>query len=120
MEIREERKRVGGVNTQLKQTYIEFDVGWKVWCTRVVLKNINGRLCNVKHRVQSREATIRISIATFLLGPKEEALVKAPPEFVDSEHPRLCVPFTYEDYRKLILSTKLHAGEVLALMRTPS
>ncbi|XP_068344000.1 2-oxoglutarate-dependent dioxygenase DAO-like [Pyrus communis] len=80
----------------------------------------NGRLCNVKHRVQSTEATIRISIATFLLGPKEEALVKAPLEFVDSEHPRIYVPFTYEDYRKLILSTKLHAGEVLALMRTPS
>ncbi|KAB2634246.1 2-oxoglutarate-dependent dioxygenase DAO-like [Pyrus ussuriensis x Pyrus communis] len=80
----------------------------------------NGRLCNVKHKVQCKEATIRISIATFLLGPKKEAIVEAPAEFVDSEHPRLYVPFTYEDYRKLRLSTKLQAGEALALMRTPS
>ncbi|CAN6563549.1 unnamed protein product [Malus baccata var. baccata] len=78
----------------------------------------NGRLCNVKHRVQCREATIRISIATFLLGPREKAVVEAPPEFVDSEHPRLYVPFSYEDYRKLRLSTKLQAGEALALVRT--
>ncbi|TQD89066.1 hypothetical protein C1H46_025354 [Malus baccata] len=80
----------------------------------------NGRLCNVKHRVQCREATIRISIATFLLGPREKAVVEAPPEFVDSEHPQLYVPFSYEDYRKLRLSTKLQAGEALALVRTPS
>ncbi|KAM1361609.1 hypothetical protein EV2_027485 [Malus domestica] len=80
----------------------------------------NGRLCNVKHRVQCREATIRISIATFLLGPREKEVVEAPPEFVDSEHPRLYVPFSYEDYRKLRLSTKLQAGEALALVRTPS
>ncbi|KAM7523925.1 hypothetical protein LguiA_013827 [Lonicera macranthoides] len=77
----------------------------------------NGRLCNVKHRVQCREATIRVSIATFLLGPKEEE-VEPPLELVDSEHPRLYVPFTYEDYRKLRVSTKLHAGEALALVRT--
>ncbi|RXH85961.1 hypothetical protein DVH24_017014 [Malus domestica] len=69
----------------------------------------NGRLCNVKHRVQCREATTRVLIATFLLVPKEEA-VEALPEFVDSKYPRLYVPFTYEDYRKLRLSTKMRAG----------
>lgn len=73
----------------------------------------------MKHRVQCREATIRVSIATFLLGPKEEE-VEPPLELVDSEHPRLYVPFTYEDYRKLRLSTNLHAGEALALVRTKS
>ncbi|ONH97413.1 hypothetical protein PRUPE_7G188800 [Prunus persica] len=78
----------------------------------------NGRLCNVRHRVQCREATIRVSIATFLLGPKDQEAVEAPPEFVDSEHPRLYVPFTYEDYRKLRLSSKLQAGEALAVLRT--
>ncbi|KAK3034167.1 hypothetical protein RJ639_034307 [Escallonia herrerae] len=77
----------------------------------------NGRLCNVKHRVQCKEATTRLSIASFLLGPKE-ATVEPPPELVDSEHPQLYVPFTYEDYRKLRLSTKLQAGEALALVRT--
>ena len=74
----------------------------------------------MKHRVQCREATIRFSISTFLLGPKEEAVVEAPAEFVDSEHPRLYVPFTYEDYRKLRFSANLHAGEAHALVRTSS
>ncbi|GKV30250.1 hypothetical protein SLEP1_g39082 [Rubroshorea leprosula] len=76
----------------------------------------NGRLCNVRHRVQCKEAAIRVSIATFLLGPKEET-VEAPEELVDAEHPRLYVPFTYEEYRKLRLSTKLRAGEALELVR---
>lgn len=79
----------------------------------------NGRFHNVKHRVQCNEATIRISIATFFLGPKE-GFVEAPPELVDSEHPRLYVPFTYEDYRKLRISTKMQAGEALELLRDKS
>ncbi|KAF7135781.1 hypothetical protein RHSIM_Rhsim08G0024600 [Rhododendron simsii] len=72
----------------------------------------NGRFRNVKHRVQCKEATIRLSIASFLLGPKE-ALVEAPPELVDSEHPRLYVPFTYKDYRMLRISNNFSAGEAL-------
>lgn len=79
----------------------------------------NGRWCNVRHRVQCKEATIRVSIATFLLGPKEE-VVEAPQKFVDSEHPRLFAPITYEDYRKLRFSTKLQAGEALALVHATS
>ncbi|GLT82483.1 hypothetical protein SLE2022_008490 [Rubroshorea leprosula] len=71
----------------------------------------NGRLFNVKHRVQCKEAAVRVSIATFLLGPKEAA-VEAPPELVDAEHPRLYVPFTYEEYRKLRISSKCAAGTV--------
>ncbi|KAF8029218.1 hypothetical protein BT93_E1778 [Corymbia citriodora subsp. variegata] len=79
----------------------------------------NGRWCNVRHRVQCKEATIRVSIATFLLGPKKE-VVEAPREFVDSEHPRLFAPITYEDYRKLRISKELQAGEALALVRASS
>ncbi|KAK3223424.1 hypothetical protein Dsin_010449 [Dipteronia sinensis] len=79
----------------------------------------NGRLHNVRHRVQCKEAAIRVSIATFLLGPKEAA-VEAPDEFVNSEHPRLYIPITYEDYRKMRLSTKLQAGEALELVRSHS
>ncbi|KAG5223127.1 adventitious rooting related oxygenase family protein [Salix suchowensis] len=78
----------------------------------------NGRFRNVQHRVQCKEAAIRISIASFLLAGGEE--VEAPPELVDSEHPRLYVPFTYEDYRKLRLATKLQAGEALELKRIES
>lgn len=72
----------------------------------------------MQHRVQCKEATVRISIASFLLAGGEE--VEAPPELVDSEHPRLYVPFTYEDYRKLRLATKLQAGEALELKRIGS
>ncbi|KAL3723577.1 hypothetical protein ACJRO7_035711 [Eucalyptus globulus] len=79
----------------------------------------NGRWCNVRHRVQCKEATTRVSIATFLLGPKEE-VVEAPQKFVDSENPRLFAPITYEDYRKLRFSTKLQAGEALALVHATS
>lgn len=79
----------------------------------------NGRLLNVKHRVQCKESAIRVSIATFLLGPKEAA-VEAPAEFVDAEHPRLYIPITFEDYRKLRQSTKLQAGEALELVRSHS
>lgn len=77
----------------------------------------NGRFCNVKHRVQCKEACIRVSIASFLLGPKEEA-VEAPPELVDSDNPRQFLPFTYEEYRKLRISTELQAGEALQFVRT--
>lgn len=73
----------------------------------------------MKHRVQCKEASIRVSIASFLLGPKGEA-VEAPSELVDDEHPRLYVPFSYEDYRKIRLSTKLQAGEALELVRAPA
>ncbi|MCL7049167.1 hypothetical protein MKW94_020208 [Papaver nudicaule] len=76
----------------------------------------NGQFCNVRHRVQCKQAAIRISIALFLLGPKE-AMVEAPQEFVDSNNPRLFKPFTYEYIRKLRLSTGKHAGEALELMR---
>lgn len=73
----------------------------------------------MRHRVQCKEATIRVSIATFLLGPKDEN-VEAPPELVNHEHPRLYIPFTYEDYRKLRITNKLQAGEALALVRASS
>ncbi|KAK4368255.1 hypothetical protein RND71_012047 [Anisodus tanguticus] len=77
----------------------------------------NGRFYTVKHRVICKEAKIRVSIASFLLGPRDTA-VEPPPELVDTEHPRVYVPFTFNDYRKLRLSTKLQAGEALDLMRT--
>nr|AFK38139.1 unknown [Lotus japonicus] len=76
----------------------------------------NGRFCNVKHRVQCKEATKRLSIATFLLAPKN-GNVEAPEEAVDHDHPRLYQPFNYEDYRKLRLSKKMRAGEALELLR---
>ncbi|MFS8007627.1 putative flavanone 3-dioxygenase [Helianthus anomalus] len=78
----------------------------------------NGRFCNVKHRVQCKDANTRVSIASFLLGPEE--ILEPLPELVDDDHPRVFVPTTYEDYRKLRFSTKLHAGEALALLHTPS
>ncbi|XP_058209622.1 2-oxoglutarate-dependent dioxygenase DAO-like [Rhododendron vialii] len=75
----------------------------------------NGRFYNVKHRVQCKEATTRLSIALFMLGPKEAA-VEAPPKLVDTEHPRLYDPVVFEEYRKLRLSTGMRAGEALSLL----
>lgn len=69
----------------------------------------------MKHRVECKEATVCVSITTFLLGP-----VEAPAEFVDTEHPRLYLPIVYEDYRKLRVSKKLQAGEALALLSSHS
>ncbi|XP_042482065.1 2-oxoglutarate-dependent dioxygenase DAO-like [Macadamia integrifolia] len=76
----------------------------------------NGRFYNVKHRVQCKEAITRFSIAMFVLGPKDSA-VEAPPEFVDSEHPRLYSPITFEDFRDLRFSTGSRAGEALEHVR---
>ncbi|XXG84688.1 hypothetical protein AAC387_Pa10g2152 [Persea americana] len=74
----------------------------------------NGRLYNVKHRVQCLAGVTRVTIATFLLGPMEE-VVEAPLKLVDADHPRLYRPFFYEDYREQRLSTGLREGEVLEL-----
>ncbi|KAH6764138.1 2-oxoglutarate and oxygenase superfamily protein [Perilla frutescens var. frutescens] len=72
----------------------------------------NGRFCNVKHRVQCYEATIRTSIALFVLAPRDEK-VEAPPQLVESGHPCLYVPFHFEDYRKLRASTGSPTGDAL-------
>lgn len=77
----------------------------------------NGRFCNVKHRVQCTEGVIRTSMACFVLGPRE-AKVEAPPQLVDSEHPRLFVPFTFQEYMSLRISTRSPTGEALQLLQT--
>ncbi|CAF2108797.1 unnamed protein product [Brassica napus] len=75
----------------------------------------NGRLCNVKHRVQCNEATKRFSIASFLLGPMDTDL-EPPSEFVDAEHPRLYKPISHDGVRNIRMTTKLHDGEALKLI----
>ncbi|KAH6756810.1 hypothetical protein C2S53_015211 [Perilla frutescens var. hirtella] len=84
------------------------DVG-KVWS--------NGRFCNVKHKVQCYNPTIRITIALFVLPPKDEK-VQVLPELVDRQHPALYVPFDFEHYRKLRISTSSPTGEALDLFRS--
>ncbi|WVZ86081.1 hypothetical protein U9M48_032922 [Paspalum notatum var. saurae] len=73
----------------------------------------NGRLHNVKHRVQCIAPVPRISVAMFLLAPKDDR-VSAPEAFVDADHPRRYKAFNYDDYRRLRLSTGERAGEALA------
>ncbi|PWZ40560.1 2-oxoglutarate-dependent dioxygenase DAO [Zea mays] len=75
----------------------------------------NGRLHNVKHRVRCVAPVPRISIAMFLLAPKDDR-VSAPEALVDAGHPRRYKPFNYDDYRRLRLSTGERAGEALARM----
>lgn len=73
----------------------------------------------MKHRVVCKREGIRISIATFLLGPKE-ALVEAPPELVTSENPRLYVPFSFGEFRSTRFHKDLTTGEALDLFRVKS
>ncbi|KAA8526692.1 hypothetical protein F0562_008105 [Nyssa sinensis] len=122
--ILQEDENVGGLEVMEKKSGAFIAVDPSPGTLLVNLGDIatvwsNGRFCNVRHRVQCKEATIRVSIAMFVLGP-EAAAVEAPPELADSEHPRLYVPITFEDYRKLRLSTGLRAGEALELLRTPN
>ncbi|KAK4420630.1 2-oxoglutarate-dependent dioxygenase DAO [Sesamum alatum] len=77
----------------------------------------NGRFYNVKHRVQCYEPTDRISISFFVLAPKDEK-VEAPAELVDPDHPRRYLPFDFEEYRKLRVSTRSGSGEALELFST--
>ncbi|CAH8391583.1 unnamed protein product [Eruca vesicaria subsp. sativa] len=74
----------------------------------------NGRLCNVKHRVQCNEATKRYTIASFLLGPVTD--LEPPNEFVDDEHPRLYKPISHEGLRNIRMIKKLSDGEALKLI----
>ena len=65
----------------------------------------------MKHRVQCYEGTIRVSIALFVLGPKDGAL-EPPDELVDSEHPRLYNSMNFEDYRMLRITTRSPTGAI--------
>lgn len=75
----------------------------------------NGRLRSLQHRVQCKDAGLRFSVATFL-SPPADKVVEVPPEFINEEHPRMFSLFTYEEYRNLRNTTKLHAGEALQLV----
>ncbi|KAH0460847.1 hypothetical protein IEQ34_008422 [Dendrobium chrysotoxum] len=75
----------------------------------------NGRLHNIKHRVQCKEALPRISIALFMLAPKDDK-VEPQQDFIDFEHPRLYQTFSFKEYRKLRLSPEASAGEALSLL----
>ncbi|KAK4280128.1 hypothetical protein QN277_011794 [Acacia crassicarpa] len=79
----------------------------------------NGRFGYVKHRVECKEASVRFSIASFLLGPNEGE-VRAPQELVDPNRPPLFLPFAYQHYKKLRVSNNMRAGEVLALLHAHS
>ncbi|KAL8038474.1 hypothetical protein ABFX02_11G109800 [Erythranthe guttata] len=79
----------------------------------------NGMLYNVKHRVVCKQAGIRISIATFQIGPRE-GLVDAPNELVTKENPRRFAPFRFEEYRNARFYQDLNAGEALDLFRVES
>ncbi|XP_052178631.1 2-oxoglutarate-dependent dioxygenase DAO-like [Diospyros lotus] len=71
----------------------------------------NGMLHGVKHRVQCYEGSVRLSIALFVLGPKDKALGTAD-EFVDDKHPQLFKPIEFEEYRMLRITTKSPTGAI--------
>ncbi|PKI67313.1 hypothetical protein CRG98_012262 [Punica granatum] len=69
----------------------------------------NGRFSSVKHQVQCTEGKVRVSIGTFMFTPGD-AVVEAPEELIDSQNPRLYVPFTCGHYRKLRGEKKMAAS----------
>ncbi|XP_031388792.1 2-oxoglutarate-dependent dioxygenase DAO-like [Punica granatum] len=73
----------------------------------------NGRFSSVKHQVQCTEGKVRVSIGTFMFTPGD-AVVEAPEELIDSQNPRLYVPFTCGHYRKLRGEKKMYSGEALS------
>ncbi|KAL8239340.1 hypothetical protein R6Q59_015907 [Mikania micrantha] len=77
----------------------------------------NGRFCNVKHQVWCLEPKTRYSTVLFVLGPNDKK-VEAPPELVDSDHPRLYVPIDIKDYRNVRSAKRLHTGGTLELFST--
>ncbi|CAI0439669.1 unnamed protein product [Linum tenue] len=80
----------------------------------------NGKLRNVKHRVECKEAAVRISIATFMLGPPRYTVVEPPAAFVDGGRPRLYRPISYEEFRVMRQITDKQAGEALELLQGPA
>ncbi|KAL3533872.1 hypothetical protein ACH5RR_007393 [Cinchona calisaya] len=102
-------ERVGGIEILDEQTEEWFPVSPMPGALLINTGDIakawsNGRFCNVKHRVQSREPKVRVSIAYFILGPRDTK-VESPSKLVDSEHPQLYVPFDFKEYSKLYFSS---------------
>ncbi|KAM7503855.1 hypothetical protein LguiB_002759 [Lonicera macranthoides] len=79
----------------------------------------NGRFCNVKHRVQCYQAGVRISVALFVLGPRD-AKVEVAPELISTETPSLYAPFDFEEYRIVRTKTNSPTGGALELFRSPT
>jgi len=57
----------------------------------------NNRICSSKHRVIVKGRQSRLSLAFFRVFP-DEMEIEAPPEMVDSEHPRRFRAFLYPEY----------------------
>ncbi|PKI67314.1 hypothetical protein CRG98_012263 [Punica granatum] len=75
----------------------------------------NGRFHSLKHQVQSTEGEVLVSIGMFMFTP-QDVVVESPEELVDSQNPRLYVPFTGEDYMKLRHEKKTYTDEALLVL----
>lgn len=70
----------------------------------------------MKHCVQFKESTVRISIGSFM-GPPQESIIEAPVELVDCQHPRLYNPSTYDEYKQIRGSKKIPTDEALSFLQ---
>ncbi|KAK9733229.1 hypothetical protein RND81_04G052900 [Saponaria officinalis] len=77
----------------------------------------NGELRNVQHRVQCKEAGMRLSIAVFLEPPKD-TIIEPHPQFIKPNQPLRISPFTHKQLRNTRVAKNLHVGEALYLVRT--
>ncbi|XP_047336410.1 2-oxoglutarate-dependent dioxygenase DAO-like [Impatiens glandulifera] len=119
--ILQDDENVGGLEVMDKETGVFLPIDPMPGSLLVNMGDLakiwsNGRFYNVKHKVMCREASVRLSIALFVLGPKDTQM-EAPAELLlDSDDTRLYVPVAFEEYRKLRLSKGMHAGEALSLL----
>ncbi|KAJ0801529.1 putative gibberellin 3-beta-dioxygenase [Helianthus annuus] len=74
----------------------------------------NGRYCNVLHKVRCLEPKVCYSIAFFMFGPTDTK-VEAPSKLVDTDHPRLYVPFDYKEYKQVRTSKRAITGGAVDL-----
>ncbi|KAF5814697.1 putative gibberellin 3-beta-dioxygenase [Helianthus annuus] len=81
------------------------DIG-KIWS--------NGRYCNVLHKVRCLEPKVCYSIAFFMFGPTDTK-VEAPSKLVDTDHPRLYVPFDYKEYKQVRTTKRAITGGAVDL-----
>ncbi|KAL9236052.1 hypothetical protein vseg_010761 [Gypsophila vaccaria] len=72
----------------------------------------NGELRNVQHRVQCKEAGIRVSVAIFLQPPQDK-IIEPHPQFIKPDQPLRIVPFTYRQLRKTRAAKNMARGESL-------
>jgi isopenicillin N synthase-like dioxygenase len=72
----------------------------------------NGRYKSVQHRVALNTSTSRFSLI-FFKNPRDHAVISAPAEIVDDEHPRKYKDVSWREYTMLVASGTAKVGHLI-------